>query len=134
MTGQHPQNEKARLGSFTEFWPFYLSEHRHPRGRFLHYIGTVLSALILLVVVITGAWLWLPLVLVAGYGPAWAAHFLIEKNRPATFQYPLWSLRGDYRMFGLAITGRLDDEIDRLSGRNQDGVSERAGPERGAGD
>ncbi len=116
MTRQQPPTEKARLGSFAEFWPFYLSEHSNRHGRSLHYLGTVLSLVTMLVVVISGAWWWLPLVLVAGYGPAWAAHFLIEKNRPATFQYPLWSLRADYKMFWLAVTGRLDDEIARQSG------------------
>ncbi|WP_223670676.1 DUF962 domain-containing protein [Kangiella shandongensis] len=102
---------EKELKTFSEFWPYYLGEHRLPRNRFLHYMGTSFSTLIFLWMLLSQNW-WLFLVaLVAGYGPAWVGHFFLEKNRPATFTYPLWSLAADYKMFYYAITGRLKREL-----------------------
>ena len=49
---------------------------------------------------------WLLAMPLIGYGFAWVGHFFFEKNRPATFQYPLWSLMGDFRLFFETVTGR----------------------------
>jgi len=105
-----------RFQTFAEFWPFYVGEHRLPSCRTVHYIGSFAAPATLAWVIATGSWLFLPLVLVAGYGPAWVGHFIIEKNRPATFTYPVWSLMGDYKMLGLAMRGRMADEVTRLYG------------------
>lgn len=95
-----------RYESFEDFYPFYISEHQQPTCRRLHFLGTGGSLLALLYVLGSTSWhlLWLPFVL--GYGFAWVGHFFFEKNRPATFQYPLYSLRGDFRMFREILTGR----------------------------
>jgi hypothetical protein len=106
-----PSLSEAHIESFEAFWPYYLREHAHPVNRALHLAGTG-AALATLAASTVNSML-LPLVPVVGYGPAWIGHFVIEKNRPATFTYPLWSLRGDLRMFRLAVTGRLGPHLER---------------------
>ena len=101
-----------RYTPFAEFWPFYLREHARPGTRALHYIGTTLVVALALTALVTGEWLMLFALPLAGYFFAWVAHFAHEKNRPATFTYPLWSLRADFRMWWLWLTGRLGPELD----------------------
>ncbi|HEV8675270.1 MAG TPA: DUF962 domain-containing protein [Methylomirabilota bacterium] len=93
--------------SFRDFYPFYLTEHSRSGTRRLHFVGTLLVLLTLGCAVVTRRWGILALVPVFGYGFAWVGHFAIERNRPATFQYPLYSLAGDFRMFADMIRGRV---------------------------
>ncbi len=101
----------ARHSSFAEFWPFYLREHSKPRTRAIHYAGTSLVVLIAAAALLSGSWWLLAAMPVAGYGFAWASHAAVERNRPATFTHPLWSLRADFRMWWLWLTRRLEPEL-----------------------
>jgi hypothetical protein len=103
-----------RYTSFKEFWPFYLAEHSKPGTRWLHLLGTVAGAGLTIYFIVSGRWWLFPLGLVPGYGAAWFAHFVIEKNRPATFQYPLWSFMGDYKMIAIMLTGRMNKEFSQI--------------------
>ncbi|MDG1818477.1 MAG: DUF962 domain-containing protein [Porticoccaceae bacterium] len=94
--------------TFKSFYPFYLGQHSNPVSRKLHYLGTSLVIVFLIAALILGQWQMLFLLPVLGYFFAWVGHFFFEKNRPATFTYPLYSLMADFRMFFEAITGRLD--------------------------
>ena len=96
-----------RFNSFAEFYPFYLQEHRNDICRRLHYVGSLLVLSILGYSIANQQWALLWLVPLAGYGFAWVGHFVFEKNRPATFQYPLYSLLGDWVMLKDAFTGRI---------------------------
>jgi hypothetical protein len=93
--------------SFAQFYPFYLSEHAKRSTRRLHFLGSSLALLCLLALVFTGSPWWFLAGLVAGYGFAWGSHMMVEKNRPATFQYPLYSFMGDWVMFWQMLTGRI---------------------------
>jgi hypothetical protein len=103
--------------SFASFWPFYLREHSKPRTRALHYIGTSLVVAIALFALASGRWAWLLAIPFAGYGFAWVAHFAVERNRPATFTYPLWSLAADFKMWWLWLTRRLEPELRKAQSR-----------------
>ncbi len=100
-----------RSPSYRAFWPRYLREHARPGTRRLHYLGTGLGLAALAGAVATGAWALLLAIPLVGYGFAWLGHFAVERNRPATFVHPLWSLVSDYRMFALWIAGRLGREL-----------------------
>lgn len=107
-----------RYPNFRTFFPFYLKEHSNPLNRRMHFAGTTLVIALTMTAVVKGqpSLLWaLP---VAGYGFAWVGHFIIEKNRPATFKYPLWSLMGDFRMYGLMLQGKLWGNVPQSGARS----------------
>lgn len=95
------------FASFADFYPFYLSEHRHPVSRRLHFFGTAIVLTIPLIAFAVGN----PWVLfgipVAGYGFAWVGHFFFEGNRPATFSHPFYSLAADFVLFRDILVGRI---------------------------
>lgn len=105
---------EQKLSSFTEFWPHYVAEHSKPLTRLLHLLGTTLGVGCALFFIASGRWWLFPLGLIPGYGAAWIAHFFIEHNKPATFQYPLWSFMGDYKMVAMMLTGRMGAEVKRV--------------------
>ncbi|KAN0037053.1 hypothetical protein ACTFIV_002385 [Dictyostelium citrinum] len=93
--------------SFKEFYPYYLKEHTNRTNRRLHFIGTTLGFFTIAYALLTGQYKYLLLALVFGYGFAWAGHFFIEKNKPATFKYPIWSFRGDMKMYSSILSGKI---------------------------
>lgn len=102
-----PTDSSERFSSFAQFYPYYLQEHSNDICRRLHYLGSLLVVGILLYALSQQQWHLLWLVPVAGYGFAWVGHFVFEKNRPATFKYPFYSLLGDWVMLKDALTGRI---------------------------
>jgi hypothetical protein len=94
------------FSSFRDFYPYYLSEHSDRRCRLLHFIGSLLVLVALVLGVVTSPWWFLAMPLF-GYGFAWIGHFAFEKNRPATFKHPVYSLIGDWVMFADILRGRV---------------------------
>jgi hypothetical protein len=112
-----------RYETFEEFWPHYVREHRKKLTRQFHFVGTTVAVGCLAGGLLTRhKWL-IAVAPFAGYGPAWISHFFIEKNRPATFTYPRWSLMADFVMWGKMIAGTMDDEVAAAT------EAERAAPE-----
>ena len=97
----------SRYTTFRDFYPFYLSEHRNPTCRRLHFVGSTLVLVIVVVAIVRRDARWLWLAPVAGYGFAWIGHFFFEKNRPATFSHPLYSFVGDWAMFRDILARRI---------------------------
>lgn len=93
--------------SFREFYPFYLGEHSNRTCRLLHFVGTwIVVGIIVTAIATANAW-WLLAAPVAGYGFAWVGHFFFEKNRPATFTYPVYSFMGDWVMWKDIMVGKV---------------------------
>lgn len=98
---------EKKYQSFSEFYPFYLSEHANIICRRLHFVGSCLVLLLLISALYTTNWVWLWGLPVIGYGFAWVGHFFFEKNRPATFTYPFYSFIGDWVMFKDILLGKI---------------------------
>ena len=98
--------DDRRYASFAEFYPYYIHEHSNRTCRRIHIVGSALVLVVLVVAIATLNPWWLLAMPVVGYGFAWVGHFFFEKNKPATFKYPLWSLMGDWRMFFETVSGR----------------------------
>ncbi|MEM6273320.1 MAG: DUF962 domain-containing protein [Bacteroidota bacterium] len=102
---------EKKYKSLKEFYPYYLTEHADPVCRALHFIGTSGVFILPLIAIITQTWWLLALVPVAGYGFAWIGHALFERNKPATFTYPGWSLASDFIMYFDMITFRINRRL-----------------------
>ena len=104
MSAQQPPGE--RYPSFEAFYPFYIHEHANRTCRRIHVVGTGLVIAAFVAGIATrNLWFWAAMPVI-GYGFAWVGHFFFEKNTPATFKYPLWSLRGDFQLFYETVTGQ----------------------------
>lgn len=114
ITGEQTSDvAETRFATFRQFWPFYVREHQKPVTRALHFIGSTCVLAIVAAAVVTGRpWL-LAATPVVGYGFAWVGHFGFEKNRPATFKYPIYSLLADWVMYGKILSGTMRAEVER---------------------
>lgn len=108
---------EERIETYAAFWDFYVAEHKQPATRLLHFIGTSLGLILLFWFIKKGAYLYIPLCFVVGYAFAWFSHFVIEKNKPATFKYPFWSFISDYKMMFYILTGKMNAEVERVKSK-----------------
>ena len=104
--------------NYTEFWDFYVSEHSLPLTRVLHFVGTSLGIALLVFFFARGQCYFFPVFFVVGYAFAWFAHFVVEKNKPASFRFPLWSFISDFKMMWYMATGRMEREVERVNGES----------------
>ncbi len=98
---------------YHSFWPVYLAAHSRPATRAIHMAGTAASILLVLAALVFRNLWFLPAAIIAGHGFAWLSHGIVERNRPATFDHPLWSIFSDFRMLFLWLVGRLGGELAR---------------------
>jgi hypothetical protein len=97
-------SNEERFDTFTDFYPFYLSEHANRVSRRLHVVGTSFAVAALIIALVTQAWWLVAAAVVQGYAFAWVGHFFFERNKPATFKYPRFSLMGDWRLWWEIVT------------------------------
>ena len=102
-----PVNKEFRITNFREFWQYYLQEHSKRGTRLVHFIFTNVAFCFLATFFVTLDFKFILIGLLSVYGPAFLSHFLIEKNRPATFKYPIFSVGGDLKMWFYMLTGRI---------------------------
>ena len=105
---------RRSFDSYQDFFPFYVSQHSQPATRWLHFAGLHLGGLAASAALLSRRPAGILALPALGYGLAWCSHLAIEKNRPATFGHPLWSLRGDLTMVAMMWQGR-DDELTRIA-------------------
>jgi hypothetical protein len=105
---------ERRIETYEEFWPFYVREHADPTNRKLHFVGTTGTLLLTIAAIVRRKPIHMLHAAISGYGGAWIGHFFFQKNTPATFKYPLWSLLSDFRMYGKIVTGTMDQEVARV--------------------
>ena len=102
-----------RIRTYNAFWPFYVGQHLNRTNRRLHFFGTLAALVCGGLAMTESAWFFVGMPF-CGYAFAWFGHFAFEKNRPATWSYPFWSLCGDFQMFALMSAGRMDAEVDKV--------------------
>jgi hypothetical protein len=96
-----------KLKTYEEFWPIYLKLHSKRGTQRLHVIGLLLGIAAFVIGLVLNRWALFILAPALGYGFAWYSHFFIEKNRPAAWTYPWWSLISDFRMAFLYLRGKI---------------------------
>lgn len=101
------EKQEPTFNSFKAFYPYYLKEHRNVTCRRLHFIGSLLVLMVIISALLSQKYALLWLLPFIGYGFAWVGHFFFEKNRPATFKHPFYSLWGDWVMFKDILTGKI---------------------------
>ena len=100
--------------NFDSFWAIYLNEHSNSHNRALHVVGTTAAFILAIGALVAGMPLVLLLVPVVGFGMSWFGHFFVERNKPTAFRHPLWSIRADFKMTWMALTGQLQSELQRV--------------------
>ncbi|MBF2719040.1 DUF962 domain-containing protein [Psychrobacter sp. NG254] len=98
---------KTEKVSEQPFYDFYLNEHQNMACRRLHFAGSSFGLLGLAKSVKTRSPKPLLKGIAAGYACAWVGHFFFEKNKPASFKFPLKSFASDFRMYGDVVRGNL---------------------------
>lgn len=102
---KQPMQDK-QFTSLKEFYPFYLTEHSNSTSRMLHFVGTGLVFIFLFAGLFLSNVKFLVAIPFVGYGFAWVGHYFFEKNKPATFKYPFYSLASDFILFYELLTGK----------------------------
>ena len=103
------QNKLMKMDHSTKpsFYNFYLDEHQNMACRRLHFAGSSFGLIGLAKSVKNRSAKPLLKGIAAGYACAWVGHFFFEKNKPASFKFPLKSFASDFRMYADVLRGHL---------------------------
>lgn len=119
---------KTEFADFEEFWEHYVKVHSNKTNRDLHFIGTSSALALAAAGILTGRKSLLIAAPVVGYAFAWAGHLLVEGNIPQTFGNPLWSLKGDFKMWAMTLRGEMDAEVERVARKAEAVAAEQEAP------
>jgi hypothetical protein len=111
-------NVDRKYRDFRSFYAHYLNEHSNEKNRLLHFLGTLFFMVLVLAGFVMGKWWLFFLIPIVGYGFAWVGHFFVEKNKPATFSQPVFSLAADFVMFWHIITGQIHSKLEQAKNKN----------------
>jgi hypothetical protein len=104
---------------YDSFWLDYLSQHKNPSCRALHYIGMSAFLLCMLAALAKASWTLLGAGFILFIISSVLGHRLFEGNKPAALSAPLWSIYSDWRMFFLFLFGRLKKHLSRTKNNNK---------------
>lgn len=105
------------IKNYSEFYRFYLTEHRDITSRRLHAVGSSVGIYFFTKAIRQRKLKYVAYGLVSGYACAWVGHFVFEKNKPASFKQPLYSFISDWRMLSDIVRGNLslkDRKFDKI--------------------
>lgn len=105
------------IKNYSEFYRFYLTEHRSIMSRRLHATGSSIGIYFFSKAIRQRKPKYFVYGLVSGYACAWVGHFVFEKNKPASFKQPLYSFISDWRMLSDIVRGNLslkDRKFDKI--------------------
>lgn len=101
--------------NFDDFFRYYISQHSKAVTRWIHFGATHAGAAVALTALLRRQPALLLLAPVATYGPAFASHWIFEKNSPVTLKGNfLYAVRGDLTMIATMWRGR-DAELGRMA-------------------
>jgi hypothetical protein len=106
---------RRRYKSLDEFWPYYVGEHSRRLTRIFHFIGNTNLFIWLFMAMLRRRPRYVIWGVISSYIFAWIGHFYVERNRPATFEYPVLSALADMRMYGLMLRGEMRAEVEKYA-------------------
>jgi len=105
------------IKNYSEFYRFYLTEHRSMMSRRLHAAGSSVGIYFFSKAIRQRKAKYVVYGLLSGYACAWVGHFVFEKNKPASFKQPFYSFISDWRMLSDIVRGNLslkDRSLDKI--------------------
>ena len=102
-----------RASHFEAFWIDYLKAHTKPSTRTCHYIATAWGVGCGIYGFATLQWWYILAAILGGYAIAVGSHYIFKERPPLVARSPFWGAVSDFRMIGLALTGKLDQEFDK---------------------
>ena len=102
-------SQKNQFQNWPHFHQYYLCEHSNQTTKLFHFLGTFNALIFVLVFVKSGLKKvkYLIFGIVQAYSFSWFSHFFVEQNKPAAFDYWIWSFISGLVMHKDLLFGNL---------------------------